>query len=342
MNRIVWCKSDMKKRDYYDILGVARDADADTIKKAYRKLARKWHPDINKDDKASERFAEIQEAYDILSDEEKRKQYDRFGHVGVGAGPFGGGGGQSWGWDTSGGVGGGVGPNGVRGAGGTGGAGPDLGSIFEELFGVGGRGGRRRGGGGSPFGGATRRAARKGEDIHHAIHITFQTAAHGGKEQLRVSAGDHGELIDVSIPAGIEDGTKLRLRGKGQPGSDGGAGGDLILTVRVGAHPYYRREGLHILLDVPITMAEAVTGTTVTVPTLKGRVELKVPVGAQSGQKLRVPGHGIVKKGGQAGDFFAVLKVVTPSREELSVEDFEYFEGLRQRLPSVRKGGAWG
>jgi len=209
------------------------------------------------------------------------------------------------------------------------------------LFGVGGRGGRREGGG-SPFGGATRQKARKGEDIHHTIHITFQTAARGGKEQLRVSAGDHGELIDVSIPAGIEDGAKLRLRGKGQPGSGGGSAGDLILTVVVGAHPYYRRDGLHILLDVPISIAEAVTGTTVTVPTLKGRVELKVPAGAKSGQKLRVPGHGIVKKDGEAGDFFAVLKVVTPSRDELSGEDLEYFEGLRQRLPSVRRGGAWG
>ena len=327
----------MSKRDYYDILGVKRDADGEAIKKAYRQLARKWHPDVNKDAKAAERFAEIQEAYAVLSDAEKRKQYDRFGHVGIGVGPSGGapgGSGASWKWNPAT---GGFGPNGASGAT------PDLGSIFEELFG----GGKRRSAGGrqtrSPFAsGNARPQARQGQNIEHAIQITFQTATHGGKEHLRVAVGEHSELIDVSIPPGIEDGAKLRLRGKGQPGINGGPPGDLILTVNTGSHPYYQRDGLDILLEVPITIAEAILGSTVTVPTFKGKVELKIPAGAQSGQKLRIPGHGITKNKTKAGDFLAVIKVVTPPRSDLSEEDINYFEQLGKRLPPIRNQGAWG
>ena len=334
----------MSKRDYYDILGVTRSADRDAIKKAYRQLARKWHPDVNKSEDAQKRFSEIQEAYDVLSDEEKRKQYDRFGHVGVGAGspgtsgPGGGGGAYSRSWDSgSWGVGGG----------GPGAGGADIGSIFEELFGGGRRQRHQTEGGGSPFGfdpraGATRganRAPRPGEDLQHVVEITFNTAIRGGKEHLRFSSGDQSEVIDVTIPPGVEDGTKLRIRGKGHPGAAGGTPGDLILTVRVGKHPYYRRDGLNILLDVPITIAEAVLGTTVTVPTIKGQVGIKIPAGAQPGQKLRIPKHGIVGKDGATGDFHAVINVVIPT--DLSESDVEAVRSLGSHLPSPRTGAPW-
>lgn len=332
----------MSKRDYYDILGLSRSADSDAIKKAYRQLVRKWHPDVNKSEDAEKRFSEIQEAYDVLSDAEKRKQYDRFGHVGVGAGspgaggPGGGGGAYTWSWDSS---------SGGGGSPGAGGA--DIGSIFEELFGGGRRHRRGAGGGGSPFGfdpgaGATHRSNRepkRGENLQHVVEITFNTAIRGGKEHLRLSSGDGSEVIDVTIPPGVEDGTKLRIRGKGHPGAGSGTPGDLMLTVQVGKHPYYRRDGLNILLDVPITFAEAVLGTTVTVPTIKGRVEIKIPAGAQPGQKLRIPKHGIVGKGGVAGDFHAVIGVVIPT--DLSEAEMEAVRSLGSHLPSPRTGAPW-
>jgi DnaJ-class molecular chaperone len=337
----------MSQRDYYDILGLSRNADENAIKQAYRKLAREWHPDVNKADNAAERFSEIQEAYDVLSDPEKRKQYDRFGHVGVGAGGGPGGGGtHRWNWNSA--------EGGPFPGGGSGGN-VDLGSIFEELFGGG--GGRRRGrpgpaGSGSsagfdpfqqhqtPGAGHGRAHPTKGQDLHHTIDVTFMTAVLGGKEQLRVKVGDRSERIDVTIPAGIEDGGKLRVRGKGHPGAGGSAkAGDMILTVRVGRHPWFRREGMSILIDVPISIPESVLGTSITVPTLHGRVELKLPPGAQSGQKLRIPKHGIRKSEHVQGDFFAVIKIVAP--KDLSKEDESFFRSLSERWPAAREGDPW-
>ncbi len=321
----------MSKRDYYNVLGVSRTVDADTLKREYRTLARKWHPDVNKSDNAQEKFSEIQEAYDVLSDPEKRRQYDRFGHVGVGAGSGGpgGGAGSPWAWEGGGGGGGPFGQGGGR----SGGA--DMGSIFEELFG-GGRQGAR--GGNRPHASPPSPPA-KGESLHHTIQITFNTAAVGGTEQIRLKVGDAMEVIDVTIPAGINHGDKMRVRGKGHPGQRGGETGDMILTIHVGKHPWFRRDGLDILLDLPLTIAEAVMGLVVTVPTMNGNVSLRIPPGAQGGQKMRISGHGIQKSESVQGDFYAILKVETP--DDLCPDDARYFEDLTNRLTSKRTGAPW-
>jgi len=325
----------MSQRDYYEVLGVSRSASADEIKKAHRRLVRQWHPDRNKAPEAATRFAEIQEAYDNLSDPEKRKNYDRFGHTrgpaGFGAGAGGGPGGRTYTWSSSGQPGGGMNAEGFDFSGGG-----DVGSIFEELFGR-----QRRGGAGGAGRGRTRGAApaMRGEDIPHSIDITFDTALRGGKESLRLMRGEQSETIEITIPPGIGDGAKLRLRGKGQPSPTGGESGDLILTIHVGKHPWYRREGLDVYLDLPITIAEAVAGATVQVPTPHGAVSLKVPPGANSGQKMRLTGRGVKTADGKSGDFYAVVQVQTP--RDLSAEDRAFIAELAERLPNPRRGQPW-
>jgi len=335
------------KSDYYDILGVSRSASEDDIKRAYRKLAREYHPDVNKGEDAAKKFAEISEAYEVLSDAEKRSRYDRFGHAYAGtAGPGPGQGGRPGGtytWSNVGGSGGGM-PGFDQ---------DDIGSIFEEVFGVGGRSP-----GGSPFGGRTRGGARarsrpmRGEDITTDLHITFMTAVRGGNESVRVQRGGSTQTIDITVPPGIEDGKKLRVRGAGHPARGAGTtgtAGDLIATVHIGKHPHFRRDSgkpLDVLIDLPLTIAEATLGTTVNVPLLKGSVDLTVPPGSQSGQRLRVRGHGICdttkasKKGGTppTGDFYAVIKIVTPAPGDLTQPDRQLIEELGERLPSPRTG----
>lgn len=322
----------MSKRDYYDILGVSRTASDDEIKKAYRTLARKWHPDVNKAPEAEKKFAEIQEAYDILTDTKKRQAYDRFGHVGVGAGgarPGGGAGKYTWSDFGSG--------PGPGGAGGfrvdPGSGGFDVGAIFDELFGGGSGRGRR--------GGAKGRSqpSSRGRDLHHTITIPFQMAITGGKEQIRLSMGDRTETIDVTIPKGVADGAKLRVRGKGHAGAGGGRKGDLILTIALAAHPYYRRDGLNVLMNVPVTIAEATLGTTIKLPTIKGQVSVKIPPGSNSGQKLRIAGHGIENDRGDRGDFFAVVDVRIP--EDLPDEAQQAIESIASQLPNPRHGMPW-
>ncbi|HWB20133.1 MAG TPA: DnaJ C-terminal domain-containing protein, partial [Phycisphaerales bacterium] len=270
-------------KDYYELLGVSRTASADEIRKAYRKLARTLHPDVNKAPDAAEKFSEVQQAYDILSDDEKRKIYDQFGHAGVGAGRH-------------------AGPS-ARGSRSGGAGGPfraaspgehwenvdvsgadfgDLGSLFEQMFGA-------RAPTGRP-GAAGRRAAspQRGADIESSLIITFQTAVNGGTEQVRIGSGDQAQTISVKVPPGIESGATLRVKGKGQPSPVGGPAGDLLLTVQVGNHPWFRREGLDLLIDVPVTIVEASLGSKVHVPMMKGSVEIRVPAGTSSGTKLRV------------------------------------------------------
>lgn len=320
----------MTQRDYYEVLGVPRNASADEIKRAHRRLARQWHPDRNKAPDAASRFAAIQEAYDVLSDPEKRKDYNRFGHT---RGPAGSGGAspgsaRTYTWSSTG-PGGGFGGEGVdfESAG-------DVGSLFEELF------GRSRRGAGPPRG-RTRAPSpsTRGEDIQHVLDITFDTALRGGKEPLRLNRAGQSETIEVTIPAGLSDGARLRLRGKGQPSPLGGESGDLILTIRVGKHPWFRREGLDVFLDLPVTVAEAVSGATVQVPTPHGRVALKIPPGANTGQKLRLVGRGVKTADGNAGDFYAVVQVQTP--RDLSDADREWLLALASRLPSPRRGEPW-
>jgi DnaJ-class molecular chaperone len=315
-------------KDYYEVLGVSRDATADQIRRAYRRLARTYHPDVNQSSDAATRFAEMQEAYEVLSDAEKRRAYDRFGRagVGVGHGPGGFGRGGTWRVDA--------GPGGQFDA-------SDFASVFEELF-----GGRA----GSPFGvgagrpGAeapSRPAPRRGRDLHHPLTVSFMTAALGGSEQVRVTAGGaRPQTITVKIPPGVDSGEKLRVKGKGHPGGAGAAAGDIILTLNVGGHPYFRREGLDLLIDVPVTFAEATFGTRVTVPLLKGSIEIKVPPGSSSGQKLRVRDKGLTDAKGRAGDFYAVVQIVAET--DLSPRGRQLLQDLEAELKNPRKSAPWG
>ncbi len=276
-------------RDYYEVLGVSRGASAEEITKAYKKLARQHHPDRNPGDKQAESvFKDIQNAYDVLSDPAKKGQYDQFGHAGPQMGGAGGG------------------PGGFH-FGGPGGAQIDpeqAQEMFSRIFGEGGAGGINfedllGGGGPRPGRGrGRRRAAQPAENVEVEASVPFMTAAQGGAISLHVDRRE----IEVKVPAGIEDGKKLRVSGQG-PG-----GGDITVKIKVQPHPYFRREGKDLLLDVPIGVGEAVLGGKVEVPTLDGRrVDVKVRPGTSSGSKMRLPGFGIA-----GGDQYLVFKIVVP------------------------------
>lgn len=310
--------------DYYKVLGVSKTATADEIRKAYRKLARANHPDANPNDaKAAEKFKEIQEAYDVLNDDKKRQQYDQFGpdfmHMQGGPGP-------------------GAGPGGFSGFGGGGASQVDL----EELFGQGGIDfGQFFGGGGAGTSGArrTRRgAASRGEDVRATVEVSFQTAVVGGTVDVRITRGNQVETLGVKIPAGVNQGQVIRLAGQGSPGGRGGTPGDLLLKIEILPHPYFRREGANLLLDVPVTPPEAVLGTKVEVPTLsEGSVVVKVPPGTSSGMKLRLRGKGAIDpQTKQPGDQFVVIKIVLP--KTISEQDKALYEKLAESGSNVREG----
>ena len=320
------------QRDLYDVLGVGRTASAEEIRRAHRKLAREYHPDVNKAADAAKRFGEIQAAYDVLSDPEQRKQYDQFGHAGVGAAPGGGSGARrTYTWQS----GGGPGPQD------SGSIDPEsFADIFEQFFGRGGSPvdfGAHAGTRGGPRTASRQHRPQPVADAQHTLNVSFMTAALGGTEQLRLSHGDIVETIDVKIPAGVQAGAKLRVRGKGYPAP--GGRGDLILTIEVGPHPLFRRDGLDLIIDVPITIVEAALGATVNVPLLSGSVEMKIPPGASSGRKLRIKGKGIVDAGGRRGDFYAVIQIEAP--EHLSKVDQEQLQNLGSRLKKPRESGPW-
>lgn len=315
----------MADSDFYQVLGVARSASADDIKKAYRKLARENHPDMKPDDAAAaERFKQVQEAYSILGDDEKRKQYDQFGTTFPGGGPGGPGPGGGSGpfrytWQTSGGdvpfdI------NDLFGGGGGGGG-------FEDLFGA--RGGR-----------SSRRATpRRGEDVEARVRVPFLIAAQGGSVDVRIDHGGRIETLGVRIPAGVDDGSVIRLAGQGEPSERGGPPGDLLLTIEVESHPYFRRDGTDILVDVPVTPAEAALGAKVDVPTLgEGNVVVTIPPGTSSGQKLRLRGKGIPSKSGTAGDQFVVVKIVVP--KDLSSQVKSLYQQL-SKLDVDPRSGLW-
>jgi DnaJ-class molecular chaperone len=303
----------MADPDYYQVLGVSRSASADEIKKAYRKLAREYHPDRKPNDpSAAERFKQVQEAYSILGDEQKRKQYDQFGTTFPGGGPSPGGGPFRYSWHTS-----------------TGDVPFDINDLFggggfEDLFGGGGR----------------RTGPRKGRDQHADVRIPFLTAVLGGSVDVRVPQGNRIETLGVRIPAGVDDGTVIRLAGQGEPSPRGGPPGDLLLTVHIDPHPYFRREGNDILIDVPVTPAEAVLGAKVDVPTVsEGNVVVTIPPGTSTGMKLRLRGKGLVdKRTGEAGDQFVVVKVVVPRDPTEQVKTL-----YRQlaKLDSNPRSGLW-
>jgi DnaJ-class molecular chaperone len=323
--------------DPYATLGVARSADEKDIKSAYRKLAKELHPDRNKDNpKASERFSEVTRAYDLLSDKDKRAQFDR-GEIdadgnpanpfaGMGGGGFGGGGFRGGGQ-------GGFRPEDLQGMAGDN---VDLGDLFEGLFG-GGRGGRSspfgQGGGfgGQGFGQRRPPPPQKGADIAYRLRVSFVDAA--ARKDQRITLAD-GKTIDLKLPAGVEDGTQMRLKGKGQQGP--GGAGDGLVTISIEKHPFYRREGDDVRLDLPLTLDEALRGAKVKVPTVDGPVMLTIKPGTSGGTVMRLKGKGFSKKSGQRGDQLVTLEIDLP---EDAAELAKRLEGWQDgRNPRSRLG----
>jgi len=402
----------MLGKDFYKILGVERTASQDEIKKAYKKLARKYHPDRNPGDKAAEeRFKELSEAYHTLSDPEKRKEYDMFGAAGAGRGgpgqgawSAGSGGARTHVW-TSGG------PEGVDfedifGGVGFGGGGGSIGDIFSEIFGGAGKRGRRvdfGGPGAAGFDFDMGGAAAQSRDLEAELTITFDEAMKGGPKRMsfqrqkacpscrgtgkeksaavktcpacggagvRKAAGGgakfnvvceacqgsgktsaepcrncrgegvitSAETFTVNIPPGVRDGGTLRVPKKGAAGAAGGAPGDLRIRIRVAPHPYFRREGDNLHLDLPVTVTEAALGTQVEVPTLEGKAKLKIPPGTQSGAVLRMRGKGAPSpKGGRKGDLMVHLQVAVPKKIDKRTR--EILEELKKHEKNPRAGG---
>jgi len=316
-------------RDYYDILGVSRNADAAAIKKAYRKLAKQYHPDVNADEQAKLRFQEAQDAFDVLGDEKKRKLYDQYGHAGVNAQQAAGQAGNPFG-----GFGGNAGPGGFSFK--VDGGDLNMEDLFGQFFGP------RNGGGG--FGGArggprARSAPPRGENVKHQVTVPFHTAAVGGRTTLTLSSGGRRQTIDVKIPKAVADGAKLRVKGKGNPSPHGGEAGDLILTVRVGEHPYFKRDGLNLLLNVPVSIDEAVFGGEVEVPTLDAKAKLRIPPGTGGGKRLRLRGAGLANSKGEKGDLLATLRIDVPA--DLTEEQRNALEQLRGKFPDARRDVKW-
>ncbi|MBS3752134.1 MAG: molecular chaperone DnaJ [Anaerolineales bacterium] len=357
----------MEKRDYYEVLGISRNASEDEIRNAFRNLARKYHPDVNDAPDAEERFKEINEAYGVLSDDEKRAAYDRFGHQGVKAAN----GGMDWSANIS-----------------------DFEDILGDLFGFGGFGGRSR----------TRRrtSPRRGADLQYRVRLDFEEAVFGVEKEIEITrdetcstcdgsgakpgtspqscpqCGGRGEVrqtrqtllgsmvqvttcptcngegktIDtpcptcsgkgterktrqkkVNIPAGVDDGTRIRLTGEGQPGQNNGPPGDLYILIHVRPHKYFRRRNHDILLDLDVNIAQATLGANVEVPTVDGDVKLKIPSGTQPGSVIRMRGKGVPRlRNNGRGDQLVVVNVRIP--ESLEEEDRELFEQLAERMDS--------
>jgi len=315
-------------KDYYKTLGVSRNASASEIQKAYRDLARKYHPDLNPDDKtAKAKFQEVQAAFDVLNDPEKRKKYDQFG---AGFESFRGG--PGGGWSPGGAHYENIDLNDILG-GAFHGGGPAAGG-FADFF----RGFTRGGGGAGTTG---RTAARPGADLRHSLTVPFSTAVVGGEAQVSVARrGGRTETITVKVPAGIEDGKTIRLRGQGEPGIGGGPAGDILIDIRVAPHPHFHRRGKNLDLDVPVTLAEAVLGAKVDIPTPRGTIALSVPPCTSSGAKLRIKGHGVGPKGEPPGDLFANILIVLP--KQLDAEDWIAIKKIDSKHPlSPRDNLKW-
>lgn len=284
-------------KNLYDVLGVSKTASATEIKSQYRKLARKYHPDLNKDDKnAAEKFKEISLAYDILGDKKKREQYDNNEidaegkPTGFGAGGFGG-------FNNSGNY-------QTYSSGGFDGAGFDFSSLFGDdifsQFGMGARGGARN---------------RKGQDMAYSLDIDFLDAAKGAEKSIILN----GKQLNVKIPAGTTSGQVLRLKGQGESGTSKALSGDALITINVRPHAYFKADGKDVLLDLPISVKEAVLGGKVIVPTITGKVNVSIPPYSSSGDKLRLKGKGI-KKGSSVGDEIINLQIIMPKAKNKVLE----------------------
>ncbi len=298
-------------QDYYQMLGVNRNATEKEIRQAYRKLARKYHPDVNPNDKQAEKkFKEIQQAYEVIGDAEKRAKYDRYGEA----------------WEHAEQRGAGFDPSAARqGPGGIhyeyGSPGDyDASDLFDRLFGNFGGGGRT----------SSARRARKGQDLEHPVEVTLEEAFHGSQRVLQMQAPD-GKMkrIEVKLPPGVKDGSRIRVAGEGGPGAGGGAAGDLFLVVSVRPHSNFERKGDDLHTEVQVPLITAVLGGEVQVTTLKGRIALRIPPESQNGRTFRLGGQGMPKLGGSGnGDLFAKMKVILPT--SLSPREKELFEELSQ------------
>ncbi len=322
--------STVTKRDYYEILGVERTAGVDEIKKAYRKLARKYHPDVNKEPDADKKFREATEAYEVLSDTEKRKIYDQFGHAGLeGSSPFGG---QGPGPGP-----GGSGQAGYRWTGSSGGRNVD----FEDIFGhsdfmhmglddilrnLGGAGGSRRSH-------RTRRPQR-GPNLQSDVTLDFLQAARGDTISLQMhkpgQAQGQKETLRVKIPPGVKEGSKIRLKGKGGSGPAGP--GDLLITTHVRRHPYFTREENDLFVEVPISITEAALGTSIEVPTLEGTSTIRVPAGSGSSRQIRLRGKGIAPAKGDPGDLYVKLSILPPPPDKLTQEQKDALRQFQEEV----------
>ncbi len=329
----------MAGKDYYDILGIKRDASEKEVKQAYRRLARKYHPDVNPGDKSAEaRFKQINEAYEVLSDKDKRQKYDRFGDKWQYADQFTQGGQQTRHWDFS--------PGDGASYSFTGGDIGDMESIFEGLFG----GARSR-----TF--HRRAQPRRGQDLESTVEVTLEEAYNGTSRTISLQIGEPcsackgtGRIqnvpcaqcrgagivasvkrLEVKIPPGVQNGSRIRIAGKGQPSYSGGASGDLYLKITVKPHPNYERRGDNLHTDVPVPLATAILGGEVQVPTPKGKLALKVPPETQNGRVFRLSGQGMPHLGKSArGDLLAKVNVVLPTK--LSEKEKELFRQLSETM----------
>jgi len=321
----------MDFKDYYKTLGVTKSATDKELKAAFRKLARKLHPDVNPGDKASEaKFKEVNEAYEVLGDSEKRKKYDELGAnwrayeqagaAGGPGGPFGGG------WN-------------VNYGGGGGGARTVSPEEFEQMFGGGGGGGSfsdffqtffSGGGAAGASGRASRtRGPRLGRDVEEEIELSLEDAFHGTTQRLSISHGGEPKQVDVRIPSGVGDGSRVRIAGEGEPGTGGAKGGDLYLRIRLAPHPIYERKGKDLYVRAPIALTTAVLGGEADVVTIGGKsLRLKIPAGTQQGQVFRLKGHGMptVNKPDDGGDLYAKADVALP--KDLTATQKEHFQAL--------------
>lgn len=312
----------MKYQDYYKILGVERNAETADIKKAYRKLARKYHPNMNKATNAEDKFKEVNEAYEVLRDAEKRKAYDHFGSDWKHGHEF-----NAGGWSGSASAGPGF------------GGGGDFSDFFESIFSQGRTPGSGRqggfGGGGfrqeSPF----QQRPRKGEDQTLKLDISLEEAFNGGEKTIQISRSESGQgsivtptmkKLKINIPRGVMSGQKIRLSRQGHPSASGGEAGDLLLEMHILPHRLFKLEGRDLTIKCPVTPWEAALGAKVTVPTLSGQIELKVSPGVQSGQKMRLKGRGL--KGKEDGDLFVEIQIHTPPAND--DKSREFYESMQK------------